>query len=104
MLGTKGNTTILVLGVMAMAMPVLADPPIDQAPPLREWLSHPIDTRGIDTEGMGALPSDDATFADSASLKITTMRGRPAEVLLTQYLPPIANQGGQQSCVAWSSG
>jgi C1A family cysteine protease len=92
-------------GVLAFAAVTAADPAGQpDAPPLRDWLSHPIEARGLDTEGMGAIPSDDDTFAASAHLKVTRAARLPAEVMLTEYLPPVANQGGQQSCVAWSSG
>jgi C1A family cysteine protease len=76
----------------------------DGVPPLREWLTHPIATRSIPHHGLGYIPTDDATFDSSPHLKILSMRGeRPKQLVLTQYLPPVANQGHQSSCVAWSA-
>lgn len=63
-------------------------------------------TRGVsDLPGsMGAEASSKDEMQKASRFRITAMRGqRPAQLLLTQYLPPIGNQGAQGSCVAWST-
>ena len=71
-------------------------------------------TRDVDGHGMGALPSSEDELMRTPRFVIRGVgdgdegggaaSGRPASVLLTDYLPPVQNQGKQGSCVAWSSG
>jgi Papain family cysteine protease len=55
--------------------------------------------------GMGLIPSSPAAIARSPQFTVrTTARGElPARVLLTDYLPPVANQGKQNSCTGWAT-
>jgi hypothetical protein len=54
---------------------------------------------------MGYVPSTPAEFARNASFRLTRGKreARPSSVLLTDYLPPIGDQGDQGSCVGWST-
>ena len=53
----------------------------------------------------GAVPSTAAAFARNSRFVIRAKRGDslPTRVLLTQFLPPVRNQGNQGSCVGWST-
>ncbi len=54
---------------------------------------------------LGAVPSTPQAFTKASRFVIRAKRGgdRPASVLLTQFLPPVGNQGNQNSCVGWST-
>src|SRR5438094_9439368 len=56
--------------------------------------------------GLGWLPSTGDELARSARFHIVPLtRGeRPPRLVLTDYLPPVGNQGGEGSCVGWSTG
>jgi hypothetical protein len=63
-------------------------------------------TRGTGADalpgGLGGVPTDEALFTRHRSF-IVKRGTRPERVLLTEFLPPVASQGSQQSCVAWSA-
>jgi len=56
---------------------------------------------------LGLLPMSDADLAKSARivvhLRARGLSNRPPSIILTEYLPPVADQGQQGSCVGWSS-
>lgn len=56
---------------------------------------------------LGMIPMSDAELAASPRVRVHLgARGgipRPLSVLLTDYLPPVADQGHQGSCVGWST-
>ncbi len=66
---------------------------------------RPVRTRSLEYPGMGAIPSDPLDFDRTPSFRVAPAPpgDRPARVLLTEYLPPVRNQGPQGSCVGWSS-
>lgn len=100
---TIGKSLAILGGAIAIsstAAAAFADQPL----PLREWLTHPLATRSIPQHGMGYVPTDDAIFASSPRLSIKATREElPGQLVLSDYLPPVADQGRQESCVAWSA-
>lgn len=94
-------------GVTATWLPTRADTPRGSGvPPLRAWSKQkPRKLRGVHIPAMGCVASDDEDFTRNARLRVVpAKRGeRPKSLLLTEYLPPVASQGQQGSCVAWSS-
>lgn len=54
---------------------------------------------------MGAQPSTPQDFANNSTFRLTTGRRDvlPSSVLLTEFLPPVGNQGSQSSCVGWAT-
>lgn len=54
---------------------------------------------------LGAIPSSTTALARACRFRVRDLRPaeRPESLLLTKYLPPVASQGTQNSCVAWSS-
>ncbi|HEX9996715.1 MAG TPA: C1 family peptidase [Abditibacterium sp.] len=54
---------------------------------------------------LGLLPTGDSIYSRSARIRVVpaTRAVRPSRLLLTQYLPPIGDQGGKGSCVAWAT-
>ncbi len=55
--------------------------------------------------GLGGKDSSKADFEAAPRIRVAAAsRGeRPARVLLTDYLPPVGDQGRQNSCVGWST-
>ncbi len=53
--------------------------------------------------GLGGLPTDMSIFERSPRLVTKRSTERPAQLLLTEHLPPVGAQGGQQSCVGWAT-
>lgn len=107
-------TALSLLLVTIAALPVAGQTP--KAPADRAWLleaqpTAPIKKRGGgsgDLLGTGMLPSTDEQFRRNPRYRVVPARRgeqtqRPRRVLLTEYLPPIAHQGPQQSCVGWTS-
>lgn len=98
-----GKSVNVLCGTIALTS-IAASAFADDAPSLRDWLNHPLATRSVPQHALGLVPTDDTTFDTSPRLKIMSMRGvRPKQLLLTEFLPPVANQGHQSSCVAWSA-
>ncbi len=60
---------------------------------------------GKDYPGMGFRTTPPEGIARSAKFRITrAARGeRPRSVLLTEWLPPVGDQGNQNSCAGWST-
>jgi hypothetical protein len=73
---------------------------------LAEWLRDVPATRDLGGYATGALPSTAAERATWPHFAVRAMeRGdRPARLDLRGGLPPVAHQGGQNSCVAWATG
>jgi len=57
------------------------------------------------TRGLGLIESRKADFDAAPRIRVAAAsRGeRPARVILTDFLPPVGDQGGQNSCVGWST-
>lgn len=92
------------------ALPALAQSPAGEGtanaplPALLEWTTDNKAALSAGFRGLGARPSEKEAFRSNGRLKILTTRGtRPARVLLTELLPPVADQGEQGSCVGWST-
>ena len=59
------------------------------------------------TRKFGLVSMSDADLAKSARVVVHLgargINNRPKSILLTEYLPPVADQGHQNSCVGWST-
>lgn len=53
--------------------------------------------------GLGGLPTEMSIFERTPRLLVKRSTERPAQLLLTEHLPPVGAQGGQQSCVGWAT-
>lgn len=78
-------------------------------PPIVQWAKEATRrTRGTRGPkkfpgGLGGIPTDEEVFDNFGRVRVKRAVDLPTQVLLTQYLPPVAGQGAQNSCVAWST-
>lgn len=116
--GLSAAAIALLLGVVAAAPTAQAQKPKPKAASAQaarpDWLrlgplpkarANVKGFRGVETQGMGLIPSTEDDFAKNKTVRVAkAMRGtRPPQVLLTDYLPPVQKQGKQGSCVGWST-
>ena len=89
----------------ALALTPAAEAQQADAPPVEQWLTTVNRDLLPDLPfGLGMIPTDDAGYARSPHLQFGAVarEALPSHVLLTRFLPPIAQQGKQGSCVGWS--
>lgn len=72
----------------------------DTLPP---WLKT--DGAMSQTFATGLRPSSPKAFRTMPQFRIAPMpnRERPTKLMLTDYLPPVGNQGNQRSCACWAT-
>ena len=96
MAGSAALTALLALPAAAQQ----AAPP----PPVEEWMKTGTRELSDLPFGMGLLPASDAAYARSPRLQfaLATRGTLPDHLILDKWLPPVAQQGRQGSCVGWS--
>lgn len=96
-----------VAGLLALfALPGRCQSPSTPLPPLFQWAQEGKAGVGSGFRGLGAKPSSGEAFRRSGRLRVAPARRgeRPKSVVLTDFLPPVQDQGEQGSCVGWSTG
>lgn len=100
---------LLASGALALVAPyhLLAQNAVtnDPAAPINGWALKAGAKPSPRFPAMGARPSTAADFRRSSRFVIRALarEARPSQLLLTDYLPPVAQQGHQGSCVGWST-
>ena len=75
----------------------------DATPPIEEWMKTTKRDLPEIPFGLGLKPTSDAGYARSPRLQFAATRDvLPGHLVLDKYLPPVASQGRQGSCVGWS--
>src|SRR5688572_12027476 len=92
----------LALGIAAGAWPA---PTQEKAPSVLGWLRAAKPARSLVGPAVGALPSPEEVFDRNAALLVRPAPGgkRPARLVLTEFLPPVGDQGSQASGACWAA-
>lgn len=105
---TLSGATASVLGCLLAARSFGQSAPSDNAQddPARilNWAQNP--TSSPDFPAMGCLPSPPSARTRNARLRVVQVApsSRPARLLLTDYLPPVGDQGALPSSSGWAAG
>jgi hypothetical protein len=109
----RSNSTALHTAALSLALGTTviasaqAQPKLPDAALVNQWLSQK--SRSLDFDlgehALGLVPSSPAALREVPRFRIVpaTRGERPASVMLTEFLPPVGEQGKQGSCVAWAS-
>ncbi len=104
-----GESWKVMQGAAGAAVTLLALAPAGaqrQEPEMQRWVLRGGGQRDRSYPGMGLQPSSPEDFRKNAHFRIAA-RGRserPEKFMLTEYLPPVGDQGQQSSCVGWATG